>query len=203
TYPHYGLYNATLTVTDSANGHTSTASHTVLVSDESPSTPSISTPSGRAASPILFLGYAGDPDGSITSYRWTFGDGGSATGSQVTHTYTSAGQYVVVLTVTDSDGRSASTATTITVGPALNHGHPNSCHVPKLKGKTLSQAKQALKNAGCATGKITKAKKPKRSAGRHHKWQLEVVHQTPGAGKLEQPGSKVALKLAYVAVKTR
>jgi PKD repeat protein len=42
-----------------------------------------------------------DPDGAIDSYTWDFGDGTSDTGQMVTHTYSSAGTYAVMLTVTD------------------------------------------------------------------------------------------------------
>ena len=38
--------------------------------------------------------------GSPTSYAWSFGDGGTATGSTATHTYAAAGNYVVTLSVT-------------------------------------------------------------------------------------------------------
>jgi len=45
-----------------------------------------------------------DPDGTIISYNWNFGDGGTATGQIVTHKYSSPGTYIVSLTVTDNDG---------------------------------------------------------------------------------------------------
>jgi PKD repeat protein len=44
------------------------------------------------------------PGASIASYAWTFGDGGTATGPTPSHTYASAGQYTVSLTVTSSLG---------------------------------------------------------------------------------------------------
>lgn len=56
-----------------------------------------------------------DPDGSITSYEWTFGDGTTASGPVVAHTYASGGEYLVSLTVTDDQGATASTARTIQV----------------------------------------------------------------------------------------
>lgn len=47
-----------------------------------------------------------DPDGSITSYAWDFGDGTTATGAKVSHTYPNAdASYVVTLVVTDNSGQ--------------------------------------------------------------------------------------------------
>ena len=45
-----------------------------------------------------------DPDGSIASWEWDFGDGSGATGPDPTHAYTSAGRYFPKLTVTDNSG---------------------------------------------------------------------------------------------------
>lgn len=43
-----------------------------------------------------------DPDGSINQYKWDLGDGTSATGSQVVHTYTDLTSVNVTLTVIDN-----------------------------------------------------------------------------------------------------
>ena len=45
-----------------------------------------------------------DPDGSISSYAWAFGGGGTATGETVDHGFAGPGTYPVTLTVTDDDG---------------------------------------------------------------------------------------------------
>ena len=44
--------------------------------------------------------------GSITSYAWDFGDSGASTLSNPAHTYTTAGDYSVNLTVTGPGGSS-------------------------------------------------------------------------------------------------
>lgn len=52
---------------------------------------------------------------TITTYSWNWGDGETETGITEEHDYQSGGTYLVVLTVTDSAGVSASTSRAITV----------------------------------------------------------------------------------------
>lgn len=52
-----------------------------------------------------------DPDGTIASYSWSFGDGTTSNAANPSHSYALAGTYTVSLTVTDDDGAD-STATT-------------------------------------------------------------------------------------------
>jgi PKD repeat protein len=56
-----------------------------------------------------------DPDGSIATYAWTFGDGGTATGMTPTHTYAQVGTYTARLTVTDNRGGTDADQVTIEV----------------------------------------------------------------------------------------
>jgi len=55
-----------------------------------------------------------DPDGSIASYGWNFGDNTTGTGVSATHSYTTAGTFTVTLTVTDNLGARATATRTIT-----------------------------------------------------------------------------------------
>ncbi|MCI5195498.1 MAG: PKD domain-containing protein [Candidatus Electrothrix sp. AW5] len=56
-----------------------------------------------------------DSDGSIASWFWDFGDSNSSTEQNPTHTYTAAGFYTVILTVTDNDGGVHTTSKQISV----------------------------------------------------------------------------------------
>jgi PKD repeat protein len=59
-----------------------------------------------------------DPDGSIVSYKWQFGDGTKGSGPTPAHAYAAPGVYTVILTVTDNSGATGTSATTVTVmGP--------------------------------------------------------------------------------------
>jgi hypothetical protein len=56
-----------------------------------------------------------DPDGTVASVRWDFGDGSVATGHTTFHSWPVTGSFLVSLTVTDNLGATASTAVRITV----------------------------------------------------------------------------------------
>jgi PKD repeat protein len=76
--------------------------------------------SGPAPLTVAFdAGASVDPDGSITSYSWNFGDGSSGTGVAAGRTYAAAGSFTVVLTVTDNGGATARATRilTVTAGP--------------------------------------------------------------------------------------
>jgi parallel beta-helix repeat protein len=56
-----------------------------------------------------------DHDGTVENYEWDFGDGEKAEGEIVTHSYSSAKNYTVKLTVTDNEGATNSTAEIINI----------------------------------------------------------------------------------------
>jgi C1A family cysteine protease len=58
---------------------------------------------GQTNQEMMFDGSGSfDHEGSIVAYEWDFGDGTTATGVTVTHTYTTQGIYLLTLTVTDN-----------------------------------------------------------------------------------------------------
>lgn len=85
--------------------------------NQSPVARATATPSsGLAPLAVSFNGSASsDPDGSVISWAWAFGDGGSASGATASHTYTAAGSYTAQLTVTDNQGATGSTSVPISV----------------------------------------------------------------------------------------
>ena len=73
-------------------------------------------PSGQAPLTVsLDATTSYDPDGTSLSYYWNYGNGTTGSGQLVTYDYTSAGDYTVVLTVTDIDGSTDSATSTVTV----------------------------------------------------------------------------------------
>lgn len=83
------------------------------------------SPSAPQDNQTVLFEACGDPslpcapsNNPIAAYRWTFGDGGGASGRVTQYDYDTAGTYVVTLTVTDGVGRSASASRSIVVGPS-------------------------------------------------------------------------------------
>lgn len=79
---------------------------------------------GPAPLEVRFDGSASaDPDGTIASYSWSFGDGATGTGATTTHAYAEPGAYTPTLTVTDQRGATASaTGSRITVSSPVGSG---------------------------------------------------------------------------------
>ena len=111
----------TITVTAVTLGPTHTVSVTLLVLaplDEYPTANFTFTPNSPfAGETISFDGSSSrDPDGVVTSWSWTFGDGYIGSGEFPIHTYSNPGSYTVTLTVQDSSNLiSLPTITTIVV----------------------------------------------------------------------------------------
>ena len=116
-----GTYVVTLTVTD-GDGATNARSTTVTVTapNQAPVPVIVATPTSGAAPLLVNVNGANssDPDGSIVSYAWTFGNGQTATGPTASVSYTTAGSYTIRLTVTDDAGVSRSVTRSIIVSTA-------------------------------------------------------------------------------------
>jgi PKD repeat protein len=77
-----------------------------------------------------------DPDGNVTSYNWSFGDGNltNTTGSIITHSYGSVGEYTVNLTVTDNEGATNRNSQTIKVFSNITYFDTELGTYPSISG---------------------------------------------------------------------
>ncbi len=116
TYVNDGTYTVTLIITDD-DGAIDFVTATKTVLNHPPIASFIENATTIQTGVVVrFEASASyDPDGTIISYFWTFGDGTNATGVIVTHAYADDGTYSVNLTVTDNDGATASLTAVKTV----------------------------------------------------------------------------------------
>ncbi len=120
SYSTAGTYTATLTVRDNASATASSTVNISLVASTPLSANVVAAPtSGQAP---LAVNFSGSASGGITpySYRWVFGDGGTSTSQNPSHTYSIAGNYTATLTVTDSASSTNSKSVSITVTAATS-----------------------------------------------------------------------------------
>jgi YVTN family beta-propeller protein len=80
-----------------------------IVPDQGPVADFSSSPAPAGSPTSVNGGSSSDSDGTVARYDWDFGDGHQLAdgGATPTHTYASAGDYDVTLTVTDNEGCSA------------------------------------------------------------------------------------------------
>lgn len=118
TYPAAGTYTVVLTVTDN-NGATDSETRQITV-DADPPAPPVSqftfTPTGLAVTFDSSESY--DPDGTITGWAWTFGDGQTSALANPQNTYATGGTYTVELVVTDNNAQTGSSTQNVTVNAA-------------------------------------------------------------------------------------
>jgi chitodextrinase len=95
---------------------------TVIVSQQTglegiPPVGVFSTPGHASTNQTIVFDASGsyDEDGVIVSYEWNFGDGATATGKQVSHTYLSPEQYIVTLKVTDNSGMTSTSSQVVSI----------------------------------------------------------------------------------------
>jgi len=116
SYADDGEYMVTLTVTDD-DGATDAATSTKTVLNRPPNASFTESSETAHAGVLIYFNASdsSDPDGSIVSYFWDFGDGANSTGIIVEHAYGANGTYTVTLTITDDDGASNSASATKTI----------------------------------------------------------------------------------------
>lgn len=119
-YGSSGSYTVYLRVTDNS-GNTDSVTQTItVIENQSPTASFVYSPTNPEVGDQVHFNASDstDPDGTIETYQWDFGDGDSVSGpeNKVDHIYSDAGTYTVVLVVTDDSGNTDSVNKTVTIG---------------------------------------------------------------------------------------
>jgi len=114
-YADNGTYTITLNITDN-HGVTNDTIQQIAVSNSLPTVNFTFVPATPNTTDVVqFTDTSTDPDGTILSWNWNFGDGNSSTNHHPTHQYADNGTYTVMLTVTDDDGETNMTSKQVIV----------------------------------------------------------------------------------------
>src|SRR5206468_4234948 len=122
--------STTSTTTTSSSTSTTTTSSSTTSTTAPPKPPIANAGPDQFTQTMTMIGFNGggsfDPDGTLIAYAWTFGDGTSATGATVSHSYAAPGSYTATLTVMDDRGARATDSALVTVtgsaAPRWVHG---------------------------------------------------------------------------------
>ncbi len=119
-YSTGGTYTVTLIVNDGkADSDPDTTTATIAHVNDAPVADAGPDQSAVVGETVTFDGTSSfDEDGTITSYDWDFGDETTGSGVTATHTYSTAGIYIVTLTVTDEGDLTGSDTAKVTVTEA-------------------------------------------------------------------------------------
>lgn len=103
-YRKSGKYKVTLTVSDDPQGPCNVSQDSIdVILNHAPIADAGANKACCLGEQVLFdASGSSDPDGDDLSYTWDFGDGQTAQGKEVTHTYAQPGEYKVVLVVNDN-----------------------------------------------------------------------------------------------------
>jgi PKD repeat protein len=96
-----------------------------------------------AGDKVSFYDRSYDPDGSVVSWHWDFGDGTTSYERNPTHVFSSSGSYTVTLTVKDDKGAEGSISKTVYMGKK-EENKPPTAYIdsispnPAYEGQTIS-----------------------------------------------------------------
>ena len=147
-YASTGSFTVTITVSD-ANGAAANHSQVVTVAASPTVSLTYGPSSPEANSPITFTASTTGGAGPF-AFSWAFGDGGTSKANPVSHTYSTAGSFNVIVTVTDADGAVASSSQTITTARALTVSFAESPATPEV-GQSVSFTVTSTGGVGSVT----------------------------------------------------
>ncbi len=149
TYNTAGTYTVTLTATNSCGSDTQTKVDYITVTEPPCNAPVAAfTGSPTSGTAPLSVSFTDQSTNNPTSWSWDFGDGGTSTAQNPSHTYNNAGTYTVTLTATNdcgSDGETKVDYITVTEPSQNDELHVGAIEVTKSTFWRWSKATARVK----------------------------------------------------------
>lgn len=109
TYHNSGTYTVSLTTTNSVGSNTKTQNNLIVVNSGGSAPAANFTASPTSGTTPLTITFTDQSANSPTSWQWDFGDGGTSSVQNSTHTYNNTGIYSVSLTASNNYGSNSIT----------------------------------------------------------------------------------------------
>jgi PKD repeat protein len=147
TYNQPNIYTAKLTVVDKDGGQSSdTAVVEVSKLNEPPVAKIVGPLTGTVGEKLIFDGSgSNDNDDKVVSYQWHFGDGTTANGISVEHSYDRAETFKVTLLVTDNQGLTSQADHLVQIEDI---GGGNEAPLARITAPELAHAGQLVRFSG-------------------------------------------------------
>lgn len=189
-----------------------------------PAIQGVSVPASGFVGQALSFAATGADRWSLSTVNWSFGDGGSASGGAVSHTYSKPGTYAVKITASDAVGNASSVEKQVTISPSpakrrvsfhlsfhtKGAGRGRTRFTSLFITKLTRGAKVQMRCVGKAVGCPFKAKKVKKTGRKANLAKLLAGHALdPGAlveiraTKAGSTGRVADLKVAKGTAKLR
>lgn len=209
TYRTPGSHVVSLTVKDSHGFYSTKTTHAVTITVAPLVAAAVASPTKVLTGQTVSFGSGGSSDpnagGSISAYRWNFGDGATGTGANVNHAYSAPGLYTARLTISDPYGLTAShpVGVTVVAVPKITrvstslkrHVHYLLVTVNQAGTVTAAKVSATLVKAGTAAIKLglTRSQLKRLAAHRVVKLHLVIVY-SPAFGPVTTVNKTVSLK---------
>jgi PKD repeat protein len=158
-----GSFTVTLTLTDNLGATTKKTVTITTTNSPSANLPPVgnlvaSSLSGIAPLKVDFQAQnVSDPDGTVVSIGWNFGDGATGMGAAVSHEFMTVGSFTVTMTLTDNLGamtKKSVTITTTTNSPT-NHPPKGDIYISRSSGDAPLKVNFKAVKLSDSDGKIT------------------------------------------------
>lgn len=174
-YTADGEYTAQLTVTDSTGIAAKAPPLQIHVGGPTNTVPNalISSAAPRPNAPLSYLfssDGSSDAEGDLLTYHWDFGDGAQSSEANPSHNYASAGQYLVILTVSDGVSGESAPAQLI-INAESDSATVNQPPQPKLDA-TLANVRFSVGQVLTLTGSATDPEGENVNDNQHLRWTV-------------------------------
>ena len=138
TYESQGKYNVSLTITNYGGSNTITKEDYITVESKQAAPVASFTMDSSSGNVPFTVKFTDKSTGSISSWKWNFGDGSTSTEQNPTHTFVTKGIYTITLAATGPGGTKTTTGTITATDPLTSNNYNGGIPLTTTASGTVS-----------------------------------------------------------------